>query len=81
MNELEHCHETLNNFLNSEIDDDRIMLFGQYNNLITNGFNPNQAYINLDCEIVKSLLDGADLTWEGHTEATAKAMYNPHYQT
>lgn len=77
MTELEHWYERLDNFLKSEIEDDRIMLFGQHNELVTSGFNPKQAYINLHHEIVEPLLDEADLTWEDYTEATAKAMFRP----
>lgn len=77
MTELEHWYERLDNFLKSEIEDDRFMLFGQYNELVTSGLNPKQAYINLHREIVEPLLDEANLTWKDYTEATAKAMSRP----
>lgn len=77
MTELEHWHERLDNFLKSEIEDDRMMIFGRYNELIISGFNPKQAYINLHREIVELLLDEDNLTWEDYAEATAKAMFRP----
>lgn len=47
MTETTHWIERLNNFLKSETEDERILYVGKFNELVANGFNSKQAYINL----------------------------------
>ncbi|WP_288503957.1 hypothetical protein [uncultured Weissella sp.] len=77
MTETTHWIERLNSFLESETEDERILYVGKFNELVDNGFNSKQAYINLHREIVEPLLEDNDLVWEDYTEATAKAMFRP----
>lgn len=77
MTEVNYWQERLDAFLASEIEDDRLMYQAKLNELIENGFNPRQAYINLHRNIVEPLLDQKDIAWEDYTEATAKEMHRP----
>lgn len=77
MTKTTHWIERLNSFLKSETEDERILYVGKFNELVANGFNSKQAYINVHREIVEPLLEENELVWEDYTEATAKAMFRP----